>query len=63
MMYLHHLVKKIDTELLLTAFVDLWYSSKIPHNLMRYFDVIFLSDIISSIGPKFSDCDIYYIGK
>ena len=24
---------------------------------MRYFDVILLSDVISSIGPKISDCD------
>jgi len=26
---------------------------------MRYFDVIILSDVISSIGPKISDCDTY----
>jgi len=27
------------------------------YNLMRYFDVIFLSDVNSSIGPKISDAD------
>jgi len=28
---------------------------------MGYFDVIFLSDIISSIGPIISDADEYYL--
>jgi len=27
---------------------------------MCYFDVILLSDVISSIGPKFKDADTYY---
>ena len=26
---------------------------------MRYFDVIFMSDVISFIGPKITDCDTY----
>jgi len=29
------------------------------YNLMCYFDVILLSDVISSIGPKISDADTY----
>jgi len=32
---------------------------KYQSNLISYFDVILLSDVISSIGPKLSDCDTY----
>jgi len=26
---------------------------------MRYFEVTLINDVISSIGPKFADCDTY----
>jgi len=34
-------------------------SLKYHINLKSYFDVNLLSDVISSIGPKISDCDTY----
>ena len=40
--------KNIDTKSLL-----------LPCNLMRYFDVISLSGVFSSIGPKILDFDTY----
>jgi len=33
---------------------------KYHYNLMRYFDVILLSEVISLIGPKISDCGTYH---
>jgi len=44
---------------LLTVLVGQLNSFKILYNLMCYFDVILLSDVISSIGPKISDTDTY----
>jgi len=44
---------------LLTVLVGQLNSSKILYNLMCYFDVILLSDVISSIGPKISNADTY----
>ena len=38
-------------------------SSKILYFLMCYFDVILLSDVISSIGPKISDADTFILYK
>jgi len=47
-------------ETLYPVFVGQEKSSKIPCILMCYFDVILLSDVILSIGPKISDADTYY---
>jgi len=52
-------LKNFDMERLYPVFVGQLKSSKIPYNLMRYFDVILLSDVISSIGPKISDADTF----
>ena len=48
-------------ETLYPVFVGQLKSSKVPYNLMCYFDVILLSDVISSIGPKISDADTYSV--
>jgi len=53
-------LKTFDMETLYPVFVGHLKSSKIPYNLMCYFDVILLIDVISSIGPKISDADTYY---
>jgi len=52
-------LKNFDMETLYPVFVGQLKSSKIPYNLIRYFDVILLSDVISSIGPKITDADTH----
>ena len=49
-------VKNIDTETLQILWSGI-IALKYHNNLMRYFDVILRSGVISSIGPKISDCD------
>ena len=62
MIYLHHSPRILHGN----AFNSLCRPVKVllnTYNLTCYFDVIFLSDVISSIGPKISDADTSMITR
>jgi len=46
-----------DTDMIETVCIGQWHSSYILYILMGSSDVIFHSDVISSIGPKTADAD------
>ena len=59
--HLYHLKKNVNNEpLIQMVFLGWGDDSPLKHHndLMRYLGVILLSDIISSIGPTISVCDI-----